>query len=383
MKTILVIGAAKYLVVQLLLAIRVDTDAKCIAICGKQARFMNLSVLCAGYIETDFSGAGDDLFVERVNAMANAEADAVLMPADCAGARMINRVRDRIRTQIAAAPDTATLDRLDDKWQFYLLCRSLGLRVPDSRLVNSKFELDFGPIKQQFDVPFVVKPVSEDSGRGCCVVISEADFRKTIRDNPNYQYAPLIVQRFIPGQDVGLNFRAARGKVTAIAIQRRIYPDHDGSRIEFFPNQYLAHVAHTLAAATSYDGVMNVDARIEKETGDIFLFESNPRFWRSLSASVWNGLNFAAECMAEPKYPAEVRLLDSGSADTYYHPVFRPSLWKYVLFDRGHRGRMARFMMSDITILFASMRIMYERHRNGSSRWFGLNGDAAQPGNHR
>jgi hypothetical protein len=116
---------------------------------------------------------------------------------------------------------------------------------------------------------------------------------------------------------------------------------------------------------------MNVDARIEKDTGDIFLFESNPRFWRSLSASVWNGLNFAAECMDEPTVAGDVRLLNSGSADTYYHPVFRPSMWKYLLFDRGHRGRMARSMMSDITILLASTRIMYERYRDGSSRWFG------------
>jgi predicted ATP-grasp superfamily ATP-dependent carboligase len=371
MKTILVIGAAKYLVVQLLLAIRVATDAKCIAICGKQARFMHLSVLCSDYIETDFSGADDELFVERVNQLANAEADLVLIPADCAGARMINRVRDRIRIAVAAAPDTAALDSLDDKWQFYLLCRSLGLRVPASRLVNSKLELDFGPLKQQFGIPFVVKPVNEDSGRGFCVVISESEFCKTIRDNPHYRYAPLIVQRFIPGQDVGLNFRATRGKVTAIAIQKRIDPAHDGSIIEFFPNQYLLDVAHTLAGATSYDGVMNVDARIEKDTGDIFLFESNPRFWRSLSASVWNGLNFAAECMAEPTVAGDLRLLDSGSADTYYHPVFRPSMWKYLLFDRGHRGRMARSMMSDITILLASTRIMYERYRAGSSRWFG------------
>jgi hypothetical protein len=363
MKTFLVIGAAKYLVVQVLLAIRVDPDAKCIAMCGKQARFMHWSVLCAGYMEADFSGAGDDLFAERVNQMAKAEADLVLIPADCVGARMINRVRDRISTRIAATPDTATLDRLDDKWQFYLLCRSLGLRVPDTRLVNNKFELDFASIKQQLDVPFVIKPLNEDSGRGTCVVISESEYRKTIRDNTDYRYAPLIAQRFISGHDVGLNFRAARGRVTAIAVQKRVDPDHDGSKIEFFENQYLADVAHRLAGATGYDGVMNVDARIEKNTGDIFLFESNPRFWRSLSASVWNGLNFAAECTDEPKIAGDVRLLDSGSADTYYHPVFRPSMWRYMLFDRGHRGRMARFMMRDLPILFASIRIMYERYR--------------------
>jgi predicted ATP-grasp superfamily ATP-dependent carboligase len=363
MKTFLVIGAAKPLLVQLLLAIRVNAGAKCIAMCGKQGRLMHLSVLCTDYMETDLSGAGDDLFVERVHQMAKAEADLVLIPADCAGARMINRVRDRISIRIAAAPDTATLDRFDDKWQFYLLCRSLGLRVPDTRLVNNKFELDFASIERQVNIPFVVKPLNEDSGRGTCVVISESEFRKTIRDNPTYRYAPLIVQRFIAGHDVGVNFRAARGKVTAIAIQKRIDPDHDGSKIEFFANQYLSDVAHTLAGATSYDGVMNVDARIEKNTGDIFLFESNPRFWRSLSASVWNGLNFVAECMDEPRSAGDVRFLVSGSADTYYHPVFRPSMWRYLLFDRGHRGRMARFMMSDIPILFASMRILYERFR--------------------
>jgi predicted ATP-grasp superfamily ATP-dependent carboligase len=361
MKNFLVIGASKPLVVQLLLAIHAFTDAKCIVMCARGTRFMRWSSLCSKFLEADFNGADDQLLVESANHLFKSLPDLVLIAADCAGARLINRVRDRISVHIAATPDSAMLDRLDDKWQFYLLCKSLGLRVPETRFIDNKFELDFALIARELGVPLIVKPVNEYASRGAYVISSESEYRKEIRDNPDYRYAPLIAQRFIAGQDVGLNVHGSHGKVTAIAIQKRIDPNHDGSRIEFFYNQYLLDVAHILVDAAAYNGVMNIDARIHEETGEIYLFESNPRYWRSLSASVWCGLNFAAECLEPPRMIGDLRILDAGSADTYYHPFFQLALWKYALLDQGHRGRLARIMMCDISLLFTSTRIQWQR----------------------
>jgi predicted ATP-grasp superfamily ATP-dependent carboligase len=368
MQNFLVIGAAKPMVMQTLLAIHAYTDARCIVMCAKGTRYLRLSRLCSTYLETGFQREDDDGFVEQANRFAQGMPDLAIVPADCAGARMVDRARPRLTARVVPAPDAAMLDRLEDKWSFYLFCREHGLNAPPTRLIGDKRNLDFASIAQDLGIPFVVKPVNEDSSRGAYVIASEQQCRRDILDSASYRYGPLIAQRYIEGRDVGLNFMAIKGEVRAIAIQRRIDSRHDGSKIEFFANPYLQEVAHAVAAACSYDGVMNIDARIEDGTGRVFLFESNPRFWRSLSASVWCGLNFVAECIAPRRQSDEPRLLISGSADTYYHPVFRPALWRHAIFDAGHRGRMARLMASDIAILFASAKTLSLRYRASGRR---------------
>jgi predicted ATP-grasp superfamily ATP-dependent carboligase len=94
-------------------------------------------------------------------------------------------------------------------------------------------------------------------------------------------------------------------------------------------------MAGRIATATDYDGVMNVDARIESATGNVYLSESNPRFWRSLSASVWCGVNFVEECLRDDVPGETPRLLVTGSADTYYHPLYRPALWRHAIRGSG------------------------------------------------
>lgn len=367
MRNFIVVGAAKAMVVQALLAIHTYTDARCAVVCARGTRFLRFSNLCFAYLEADLSGPDDDSLVDSINRFADVMPDPVLISADCDGARMVNRVRDRLAVVVAPTPDSSMLDCLDNKWRFYQFCRKHGLNVPATRLIGNKRDLDFGALSFQLGIPFVVKPVNQDSSRGIHIISSEEDYQREILDNDTYLHAPLIAQRYIPGTDVGLNLLSIKGRVAAIAIQQRIDPKHDGSEIRFFHNDYLESVAYTVSRECAYDGVMNIDARIEHGTGKVFLFESNPRVWRSLSASVWCGLNFIAASV-EPA--GNIRLLTSGSADIYYHPLFRPSLWRHALFDRGHRGRMVRLMTFDVCTLSTSIRILFAeggwRRRKGT-----------------
>lgn len=352
-RNFVVVGANKSILVQVLLAVHTFTDAKCTVVCPKGTRFLRLSNLCSACVEADFDGEDDDRFIDAVNRIAETAPDLMLIPSDCDGARMTDRVRRRLRATTIPAPDAAMLDRFDNKWRFYQFCKEHGLNVPPTRLVGSKHELQFASVAGELGLPFVLKPVNQEASRGVQIISCERDYQ-TILKNDNYQYAPLIAQRYIAGTDVGLNLLAIQGRVAAIAIQQRNYPQHEAAKIKFFSNKYLESVAHTLAGKSGYHGVMNIDARIEEGTGKIFLFESNPRFWRSLSASVWCGLNFVAESIEASRRPNKVRMLTAESADTYYHPLFRPSLWLHAVFGRNcHRGRMVRLMMSDMCTLAA------------------------------
>jgi predicted ATP-grasp superfamily ATP-dependent carboligase len=358
MRNFVIVAQGKPVVMQVLLAIHSFTDANCIVVCARGTRILRFSSLCSGYMEVNFYGEDDNRFVNRINLLSQSMPGLILIPADCPGTRMVNRVRNRLKVAVVPTPDSAMLDRLEDKWSFYQFCKAHGLSVPRTRYIGAKHELDFDSTVRELGTPFVVKPVNEQGSDGVHVVSSESDYNRKIRNRGNYRYGPLIAQQYIRGTDVGLNLLSLHGKVAAIAIQQPVDQDRVGSRIMFFPNDYLQSVAYSLCKAIGYHGVMNVDARIEDGTGMVYLFESNPRFWRTLLASVWCGLNFVKESVEASPHSGKVRMLTSGVADTYYHPLFRASLWSYAISNSGHRGRMMRRMMGDVSMLVASAKAL-------------------------
>lgn len=360
-RNFVVVGSARALVVQVLLAIRTFTDARCIVICGRRNRFLRYSTLSSTHVEIDFGGADDDRFIDTVNRLHDAHPGLMLLTADCDGTRIVNRVRQQLKAQVAPIPDAPTLECFDNKWTFYQFCVMQGLNVPATRYASSKIDLDFSVAARELGIPFIIKPLDQQGSKGVLVVGSADAYRRLVVENKDYQYQPLIAQRYIRGTDIGVNVLAVDGKIQAIAIQQRQAPQDEGAPIDFIANEALGASARRIALTSGYTGVMNIDARIEENSGEVFLFESNPRFWRSLSASVWCGLNFVAE-MVEPR-SAENGLaeLKSGKSDTFYHPIFRPRAFARALFDRGHQGRLARLMMFEICTLGSSVMALARR----------------------
>ncbi len=351
MQNFIVVGEMRAIVAQVLLAIHHHTTAHCAVISGKGTGALRLSRLCSQYDDLDFYGHDDLRFVEIVNRFAARHADTVLVAGDCQAMKMVNRVRDALQVGISPMPDTDMLSMLEDKWSFYQFCKAHGLTVPSSIFVNAKAELDFSAVANRLGLPFVVKPLDQVASYGIEVVQDENHYKRAILDNRAYQYAPLIMQRFIAGKDIGLNLLSVHGRVMALACQ-----EPNGTRVRFFANGVLERAAHVIASATRYHGVMNVDARVEEHTGTIYLFESNPRIWRSHYASVWCGMNFCGESLKGRWDGNHVQRLVSGESDVYYHPIFRPSQWPMLLFDKGRRGRFLRIMMSDPYTLASSIR---------------------------
>lgn len=354
---VIVIGPEKAMVVQVLLAIHCWARASCTAICRPGSRHIRHSLLVDRYAEFSFDGRDDERFIRFVNRLEREQPGQLLVPADTHGNRLINRVRQRLHARCAAAPDDAMLDVLDDKWQFHRLCKWLGLRTPQTMFAASKHDIDFDAAARQLGLPFIVKPCSEAQSHGAFLIATREELQRQVLDDDRYQYAPLVVQQFIRGHDVGLNLCAKDGQLKAIAMQRREDPDDDGSAIGFFYDADLDHVAHAICSATGYDGVMNIDGRIEEGTGLVWLFEANPRYWRSLSASVWGGMNFAAENLSEQIVPVAPRMLCTGHANAYHHPLLRPHLWWHALFGLGTQRRLARLLAADICTLMNTLRM--------------------------
>ena len=337
----IVSGNCRRVVSAVLLAIRSFTDAKCIVVGGHATRRLRWSRLCKGQVTVDIDGGDDASFIDAVNRLAERNPHVILIPADCDAIRLANRVRGTLKVKTTPIPDLPTLDMFDNKWQFHQFCAGQGLPVPQTHFFASKTEMNFHAIVADIGLPFVVKPLDRAGSTGVHVVSSEKDFEASIRDNPSYDFGPLIAQRFIRGVDLDVSFLSSGGRLSALAVQQA-----SGSRIDFLSNPALEAMASALSGASAYHGVMHVDARVEEGTGKVWLIESNPRFWASLTASVWCGLNFVAESLVPASTNAGVRALTAGSA-SIRHPLVRPTAWRRLLADRGGRGRLLRAMAFD------------------------------------
>jgi predicted ATP-grasp superfamily ATP-dependent carboligase len=342
----IVVGKSRNVVVAVLQSIHSFANATCMVIGDFETTGLKWSTLCKRQITLTMHPADDDLFVRHVNALADSMADAVLIPADCEGVRLTNRVRARLNVFVTPIPDADMLERFDNKWRFHKLCASNAIPVPDTLLFGSKRDLDFDALAAELGLPFVVKPTNMAGSLGVQIIRNQAHFNAIIRDNGAYNFAPLIAQRYVDGEDIDISLLSLHGEISAFAIQQV-----QGSEIRFMQNTELAKVAADICRASRYHGVMHIDARIEKGSGKIYLIESNPRFWVSVIASVWCGLNFVAESVAQFSRAGGVLQLTSGTAYSRV-PLLRPACWPLLVSEAGARGRLLRCMTFDLYTLF-------------------------------
>lgn len=340
----IVIGNRAWIVLQVLLGINSMQKAQCVVIGGGDTGGLHRSAMCRQYIKVNLRGEVDDGFIRAIEDAKTIVPGATIIPADCDAARIVNRTRRSLSLAITPIPDAETLEIFDNKWRFYKFASQNNLSVPKTALIGSKSSLSFDDIALEYGVPFVIKPVDQQASDGVHVIPSKVYFEQAILNNKDYNYSPLIVQRYIPGVDMGLNLLAVDGEVLAYGIWRR-----DGDRMEFVSNAYLQRAVFDLCASSRYNGVMNLDVRLNEDTGEAYFIEGNPRFWASHGASVWCGLNFVAESLALRR--GHPRVLISGVFETPRHPVIRPSAWWSAMMDRGVHSRILRATIMDQYLL--------------------------------
>lgn len=332
----ILVGRSTRIAIQVLQAIRSFSDGKCVLMGDDATISLRRSTLCEEHVLINLDGMNDDHFVHLTNKRAAKTPEVVLIPFDCAGMRLAARIRSRLKLNMIPTPVLETLNMFDDKWTFYKFCVENSLLVPETRFIGTKHDMNFDATTTQLGLPFILKPTGESGSLGVQIIESRHQFKKNILDNPNYEFGRLIAQRYIAGTDMGISLLSVNGRLCSYSVQRPT-----GAQFDFVANAYLHEVASKICQTSNYDGVMHVDVRLEIETGKLFLIESNPRFWASLTASVWCGMNFVAESINPPSEFTDVKQLTSGTFHTR-NPLIRPSSWGNLVFDRGPGGRLLR-----------------------------------------
>jgi len=248
---------------------------------------------CASYRELPCPGEPDQaetILAEIGNLVRRHEID-VVFPSDDVSTRLLAGLRDRLPVRCSPMPDLAGFDLLNDKGNFTRFCLDHGVRVPQGWVFDTAAALREGLGRGELRLPLTVKPTNRSGGIGVLHIRDETELQWLDR----VDYRPVLAQRHIVGETVGISVVCRAGDILAHATQRR-----DERRFQLFAHADLLANTERLIAATRLNGPANFDAVIEDGTNDSYIVECNPRFWYTIYMSMVCGLNFMTHALGEP-----------------------------------------------------------------------------------
>jgi biotin carboxylase len=294
------------------------------------SRGLRMSRHCWGYRESHFAGDADILLEEIRELVRRHEID-VIFPSDDVSTRLLAGLAGRLPVRTAPLPDLATFDLFNDKWNFTQFCLENGVRAPQAWLYDDGDSLRRALDAGEIALPITVKPTNRSGGIGVLHIREPSEIALIDR----IDYWPVLAQRHIVGETIGISVLCEHGRVLAHATQRR-----DTARFQLFANPDLLANVTRLAALTGFSGPANFDAVLADDDGLSYLVECNPRFWYTIYLSMIAGLNFADLALADPATrSSEIATLDSGEMrfswrNTLRRPWRATRLdWKFLFYD--------------------------------------------------
>ena len=179
------------------------------------------------------------------------------------------------------------IECLANKWRFYQFALTLSLTVPETYLIA---HTDDGErlARSALQYPLIAKPLDAQGGEGVERLDCPADLYRRVRSAQRDKALPIIVQRYIDGEDLDISLLCTNGNVHAWAAHSHPSPDVR----QFVTSPCVFHAAERIVHACTYSGVINMDFRVERPSGQCYVIEANPRFWTTVHVSAWHGVNF-------------------------------------------------------------------------------------------
>ena len=261
------------------------------------SRGFRYSRFCAQFIESSipFDEAPCREALRDINRQVDQLGIDIVIGGDAPTTRMIAGFRDEIRAQCFPTPDLATFDLLNDKWAFIRICDDLGIPCPPTRLFRTREELLHEINTGALCLPAVAKPLSWEGARGVITL----DRHNAVAAAQRVNYAPVLVQDFIDGEDIGASTFSDAGEMKAFVLhclKRATYST-------FHRDEVVDHVSR-IVRKMRVTGILNFDMRLTRD-GRLFYLECNPRVFYKINLSMLVGINFIAQGLARQRSGAE------------------------------------------------------------------------------
>jgi D-aspartate ligase len=249
--------------------------------------------LSGGFVWETPGGAPDDpdRLLDGLLAMAErVGSPAIVVPTDDAAAIFVAEHAGKLEDHFRFPRPPVELPRtLASKRGLSQLCHQLGVPCPKAVLPTSRAEVE--TFLEDAAFPVVVKgaePWLLPMGAGVrstSIVHSPDQLLNLYQRVEGHQATGLLLQEYIPpeaGEDWffhGYCDALSRCLVGFTGRKLRSYPAHAGptSLGRWVPNEELRHQAEELFHAISYQGVMDLDFRLDRRDGRYKLLDFNPR----------------------------------------------------------------------------------------------------------
>ena len=235
-------------------------------------------------------------WLEAVEALLRAESFDLVIP--CNETALLPLQHHRVRlgalTRLAI-PDDNAIDVLFDKYATRELARRLDIPVAEGLLPQPGESAE--AVLAVLGAPVVVKPrrsfVLEHLERRGKVQFAR-NAAELARLQPELSAGDHVLERFFPGQGLGVSLLAYQGRVLQAFEHHRMREDGSGSyyRVSAPLTPALLDACAGLVAALEYTGIGMFEFRRDRRTGAWVLLEVNARPWGSMPLPLGLGVDF-------------------------------------------------------------------------------------------
>jgi biotin carboxylase len=257
------------------------------------SRGLRASRYCASYRKSSVDGNGEDddaAILDEIREVVRQRGIDIIFPSDDVSTRLLASIRDHLPVRSTPLPDLATFDLLNDKGNFTRYALDHGVRVPECWLYDRGDEVRRDVLAGSLPLPITVKPTNQSGSRGVIHIRDEAELAQL----DGVDYHPILVQRHIVGETIGISVICRDGAVLVHATKRQ-----DDRHFEAFANPDLVGNVEKLVAVTKFNGPANFDAVVEETSGLAYIVECNPRLWYTIYLPMFLGLNFFSRALEE------------------------------------------------------------------------------------
>ncbi|RLK51649.1 ATP-grasp domain-containing protein [Alkalispirillum mobile] len=279
----------------------------------------------------DTSPDGLARFGEALQAYCQQRGIEAVVGGDILAAGIIHAVSGQLTNTLAfPASPLSTLGMLDDKWRFQTFMVKHDIPCPRAICLESTEDVD-NIETQGLRFPLVIKPLYGESSHGIVRVAEPGAIHHHLASGGRHARFPLLAQEYAPGFDADLSVLAKDGEVLCHVLQSR----RSDCSLAFFEDESVLEIGRQIVRAANYTGVANIDVRIDEHTGEVRVLECNPRFWYTLQASLWAGLNFVeagfAVARGEPvNHPAPTTGAYHLHSCLLKRLLWRPGQWRHI-----------------------------------------------------
>jgi hypothetical protein len=295
---------------------------------------LRMSNSCARYfsIGGSYQGFGDGE-VNRINSLcAEWQIDCIL-PSCPMTTRFLALFGEALKPIHYPVPTAVVFDLLDDKGRFADLCAELGVPCPDTRRVPAVEDVRLMVSEKRLAYPFIIKPANLWGSAGVKKISCDDEVPERV------DYAPIIVQQYIPGRELCAFFLCDHGDIKASVQYSR-----DAGRSTFVHEPEIERYARVIIKHLMCSGVVGFDVRCDAR-GDFYFIECNPRFWYRMHFAAFAGLNFVNAGFSSANDILDTIQATNGIIVQGYRDLLRCMLtpWRMTNYDVAH----LRYLMAD------------------------------------